>query len=333
MGAPGLRATETENAQIAEMSNRLFKGSSPRARFVENETAQLASTLGSLLEPDVSLTPATPDIGFVHRRTQDAHIYFVANTGNVSLSVTARFRVSGLNAHWWDPMSGAVTPAEIGAGSQGETTIKLNLEPYGSRVLVFSAGVRNQVAAKQPGEVPNSLDLSSDWHVSFGSNGDSTFMGRLRSWTDDEATRYFSGVATYEKSVTVGQNFLGKGLRVKLDFGAGQTIPERAARAGMHAALEGPVREAAVVYVNGTRAGSVWCPPYSVDVTRLLRAGENRIRIMVGNLAINHMAGHALPDYRLLNLRYGTRFEPQEMERVRAEPAGLLGPIRLIAEK
>ena len=26
--------------------------------------------------------------------------------------------------------------------------------------------------------------------------------------------------------------------------------------------LDGPVREAAVVYVNGKRAGSVWCPPY-----------------------------------------------------------------------
>lgn len=43
------------------------------------------------------------------------------------------------------------------------------------------------------------------------------------------------------------------------------------------------------------------------------------------------MAGHALPDYRLLNLRYGVRFEPQDMDKVRAEPAGLLGPIRLVA--
>jgi hypothetical protein len=86
-----------------------------------------------------------------------------------------------------------------------------------------------------------------------------------------------------------------------------------------------------VVFVNGLRAGSVWCPPYDVDVTALLRPGPNRIRIEVANLAINHMAGRALPDYRLLNLRYGTRFEPQDMDKVQPVPAGLFGPIRLLA--
>jgi hypothetical protein len=98
----------------------------------------------------------------------------------------------------------------------------------------------------------------------------------------------------------------------------------------MQAWLDAPVREAAVVYINDQRAGSVWCPPYSLDVTGLLRRGENRIRIVVGNLAINHMAGRRLPDYRLLNLRYGERFQAQDMDKVQAVPAGLLGPIRLI---
>ena len=100
----------------------------------------------------------------------------------------------------------------------------------------------------------------------------------------------------------------------------------------MRALLEGPVREAAVVTVNGRRAGAVWCPPYSVDVTELLKSGENTLRIQVGNTAINHMAGRALPDYRLLNLRYGERFQPQDMDKVQPVPSGLLGPIRLISK-
>lgn len=83
--------------------------------------------------------------------------------------------------------------------------------------------------------------------------------------------------------------------------------------------------------MNDRRAGSVWCPPYSVDVTGLLQRGENRIRIVVGNLAINHMAGRPLPDYRLLNERYGARFEPQDLNNLQALPAGLLGPVRLVA--
>jgi len=97
----------------------------------------------------------------------------------------------------------------------------------------------------------------------------------------------------------------------------------------MQAWLDGPVREAAVIYINDKRAGSIWCPPYRLDVTNFLRQGSNELRIDVGNTAMNYMAGHSLPDYRLLNLRYGERFQPQDMDKIEALPSGLLGPIRL----
>ena len=99
----------------------------------------------------------------------------------------------------------------------------------------------------------------------------------------------------------------------------------------MQAALEAPIREAAVVYINDRRAGSIWCPPFSLEVTGLLKRGENKIKIVVANTAINYMAGHALPDYRLLNLRYGERFQPQDMDKVQPIASGLIGNIRLIA--
>jgi len=66
-------------------------------------------------------------------------------------------------------------------------------------------------------------------------------------------------------------------------------------------------------------------------VTGLLQQGENRIRIVVGNLALNYMAGRRLPDYRLLNLRYGERFQAQDMDKVQPITAGLLGQIHLVA--
>jgi len=156
-------------------------------------------------------------------------------------------------------------------------------------------------------------------------------MDNLRSWTEAEETRYFSGVATYEKDVTVPDRLLQNGIDVRMDFGEGTPLPAQPLKAGMQAWLDAPVREAAVVYINDRRAGSIWCPPYSLDVTGLLRRGENRIRIMVANLALNYMAGRRLPDYRLLNLRYGERFQAQDMDKVQPIASGLLGPIRLIA--
>jgi len=158
-------------------------------------------------------------------------------------------------------------------------------------------------------------------------------MDQLHSWTDDETTRYFSGTATYEKNVTVPESFLRSRPTVRLDFGEGKPLPEQNLRAGMQAWFDAPVREAAVVYVNDQKAGSVWCPPYAVDVTPFLRAGNNRIKILVANSALNYMAGRRLPDYRLLNLRYGERFQAQDMDKVQAIPAGLLGSIRLVAAK
>jgi hypothetical protein len=43
------------------------------------------------------------------------------------------------------------------------------------------------------------------------------------------------------------------------------------------------------------------------------------------------MAGQSPPDYKLLNLRYGERFTPQDMNNLQPLPAGLLGPVALIA--
>jgi len=313
--APGFLATEAEHRQVREISSKL-------ARLVEDENRQLANALAAVLRPDVLLAPPAPEIGFVHRSTEAADIYFLANTGNIRRQADAIFRVEGMEADWWDPLTGRVRPVE-----KTGATIHLDLEPYGSRVLVFSKRPPARVSARVTAPAP--LDISAGWKVTFGPGGKTVQMDRLRSWTGDEDTRWYSGPATYEKDIQAPEDFLRPGLEVRLDFGEGTPLPETRLTAGMQAWLEGPVREAAVVYVNDRRAGSVWCPPYSLDVTGFLQPGLNRLRIVVANLAVNHMAGRRLPDYRLLNLRYGVRFEAQDMDKVQAIPSGLLGPIRL----
>ena len=119
--------------------------------------------------------------------------------------------------------------------------------------------------------------------------------------------------------------------KLYLDFGDGEPIAEQPLRSGMQAWLSPPVREAAVVYINEKRVGSVWCPPFHLDVTGFLRAGENQFRVVTANTAVNYMAGHSLPDYRLLNLRYGERFQAQDMDKVQPQTSGILGAIHLIS--
>ncbi len=333
--APGYLATAADHADVVAAADRLFRGPAPSGVFVARD-AGLAAALTSRLTPDVAVSAGSADIGFVHRRMDEADIYFVANTSNMPLTVDATFRVSATVARQLNPLDGSAASVAVRRAPRGTgATVALDLAPYGSTVIVFPAGpaaaARPPARAARPPAVPSPLDISAGWRVTFGPSGAPAEWGTLRSWTDDEATRHFSGVAVYEKTVDVPAAMLGRGLAVTLDLGPPNPIETGGPQARMRAWVDAPVRDAAIVYVNGRRAGSAWCPPYSVDVTPALRPGPNHVRIEVANLAINHMAGRALPDYKLLNLRYGTRFEPQDMGKVQPVPAGLFGPIRLVS--
>lgn len=331
--APGYLATAADHAVVKDTAGRLFGGALPAGTFVARD-ADLGTALTSALEPDLRVSGGTGAIGFVHRALEGADLYFVVNTSNQPRTFEATFRAPAGSAQRWDPLNGTVAPAAVrrGAGGAG-SVVALDLAPYESAVIVLqgSAASRRSAPPAPPRPLPAPLDISTGWRVTVGPSGRPAEWASLKSWTDDEETRYFSGTAIYEKQVDLPAAFLRRGLAVTLDFGQPEAIPTGGPAARMQAWIDAPVREAAVVMVNGRRAGAVWCPPYVIDVTAHVKPGPNAIRVEVANLAINHMAGRALPDYKLLNLRYGTRFEPQDMDKVQPVPAGLFGPIRLVA--
>ncbi len=338
--APGFRASDADHQHVHDIATRLFEGTGAPGHFVRDEKTALASTLAGLVQPDVAFSPAAPDIGFVHRRTPDADIYFVANTSNTRQRVQATFRANADDTGA-PPASGAIpaSPVEIWNPLDGSMTpapplppLALDLDPYSSRLIVISRAASTPTRATRTTttNAPPPIDISTGWTVTFGSTGTPTLMDHLRSWTDDESTRDFSGVATYERTVALPANALSHGTSIRLDFGEARPLTRDPA-ARMQAWLDAPVRDAAVVFVNDQRVGAIWCPPYTLDITRALKPDDNRIRLEVANLAVNHLASRALPDYKVLNLRYGVRFEPQEMDKLQPVTSGLLGPIRLIA--
>ena len=199
-------------------------------------------------------------------------------------------------------------------------------------MLVFSKD-RPATHREPSGAAPVPLDLSTGWTVTFVGAAEPSAMNQLVSWTRLPGRRFYSGQAAYERTFTVDGALLKSGRAFWLNFGEGSpvAIEERRSGSGMRAMLESPVREAAVVYVNGKPAGSVWRPPYEVDVSGLLQAGENRLRVVVANLAINQLAAQPLPDYRALIAKYGERFQEQDMKGLEPLPSGLLGPVRLLA--
>ncbi len=321
--APGVTEGPRDSAAVAQISQALAASGIKSVKVVAS-TADVGAAIRAALEPDVAISPATPEVGFIHRKLADTDVYFIANTDNHSHTFDATFRAAHGGAEWWDPFTGKIT----GAGSG--LSLHFDLAPYESRVVVFT----NQSASplQQQASAPFApIDLSRDWKVTFGKSGAEETMQTLHSWTDYAAQKYYSGTATYTRSVEIPEG-VAKSGRVLLDFGEGTPVArEELHQAGMRAWYDPPVREVAVVTVNGKPAGDLWHPPYRLNVTGLLHAGTNELRIVVANTAINELAGRAAPDYRLLNLRYGEKFTPQDMDHLEPLPSGILGPVRLIS--
>lgn len=330
--APGWLEGKRESPEVRTLSRQLFGSPNAPGFFVRDE-ARLGAVLASKLTPDVEISPSTPEIGFIHRKIEAGDLYFIANTGNRPQSVQATFRVKRISPERWDPFTGKKTGVDWSATGDGRVSVPLRLYPYESAIFVFSSSGSAATPRHQTSrQLSPPIDLSRNWKVSFPKLGKVLQMERLRSWTDYEDLRFFSGQGIYEKTVSIPSAMLASGRTVILNFGDEAPI-EAPARPhmGTQALLDAPVREAAAVQVNGRNAGSVWHPPFELDVTDLLRPGENPLRIVVGNVAINEMAGEALPSYRLLNDRYGKRAVPQDMENLQPLPSGLLGPITLLA--
>ena len=324
--APGLIGAESEGSQIREISQRLFRASDAAGHFIPDEK-QLGTALATCLPPDVVLTPRTERIGFIHRKLAVGDLYFIANTSNQPHHVQATFRRSTKHAEWWDPFTGEISPVE------NPTAVAIDFQPYESRLILFTDSATQPEGRQPPLRAPSrAVELSTDWNVTFSGTNQTITMPRLRSWSEDPNFEYYSGQASYLRTFDLSAQDLNSGTSAVLDFGQGTPIeePNPLPRFSMRAYLEGPIRDAAEVYVNDQRAGSVWRPPYTIDVTRLLTVGTNSLRIVVGNTAINSLAGRALPTYRLLNERYGERFVPQDMANLRSLPSGILGSLRLI---
>jgi hypothetical protein len=315
---------------VKELVGEIFSGAGKRARLIEDES-KLGEALREALQPDFATMSGAPFIGFIHRRLADAEVYFVANTSNHDVTTKTQARVENMNPEVWDPFTGETEPCATEGEKSG--TVILKLAPYESRLLVFSkkAVVYEPVQAKA--SEPQTVDISTNWRLTFGNGGQADTVSLPNSWTNAEQTRFFSGKATYEKSVEVSQDQLGAGRKVVLDFGPGETVQPSGppGAPGTRALLESPVRECALIYVSGKLAGSVWHPPFELDITKAMHTGSNAIRMVVANAAINEIAGRALPNYRLLNLRYGKRFTPQGFENLKPIPSGILSSVRLVS--
>jgi len=327
--APGL-TEQSSSAEIAEISARLFQSSNHKGIHVAS-ISDLANALHHALPPDVDAAGQTANLGFIHRKLDGMDLYYVVNSSNQPVSGNIKFRAAHATIESWNPDGGAALASVAYDKSAG---VPLRLAPYESRIFVL--GDTAGAMAAQKSELVERMiqDLSTDWQIRFEDEASSQPVEPLASWTEVPGKQFYSGKAVYTRSFTL-PDLPAAHARVLLDFGEGvPTIDNRPPHAsGMRALLDPPIREAAIVTINGQRVASLWHPPYRIDITLFLHREENRIEVTVYNTAVNEMAGQPPRDYTALNARYGKRFDMQDMDHLQPVPSGLMGPIHLLEER
>jgi hypothetical protein len=316
--AGGLLDGAASGQRVQQISRQLLEAESKqRVRVIPPES--LGATLRSVMQPTVALAVSNPAFGFVSRRIENGYLYFIANTGQRPLATQARFAGDNGRGQWWDAVTGE-------RKSAGSGDIAVHLAPYESRLLVFVDGL-DQLEPAIDHRFSPVLDLSKGWRVQ--AKGTSVTPPQPgASWADDPKLRYFSGSVTYQRSFVLKKAELGNASRLLLDFGADSPLPDiRQDRP--RALLEAPLRDAALIRVNGKDAGAVWMPPWRLDVTSLLRPGRNEVEVVVMNTAINALSARP-PSKRLLELRYGARFKEEDQDKIQPAPSGLLGAVTLL---
>jgi hypothetical protein len=142
----------------------------------------------------------------------------------------------------------------------------------------------------------------------MGGPADLVNFSQLTDWvtSQDDQVKNYSGTAVYQNHVNLDR------------------LP---AKSKIYLSL-GVVKDMAKVKVNGKEVGTVWTPPYKVDVSKVIKKGENTIEIEVVNTWVNRLIGDSkLPEEKRRTWSNVNNYTAQS----KYQAAGLIGPVTLEA--
>ena len=278
----------------------------------------LAAALRAVLPPPLQLTGDGGEVGTVRRRLAGADLHLLVNTGPTRRAVEVSLREprAALSLHDpADPEGGAARPLPPDGA-------RIELHPY--QALLLLAADEALVGPVLPGEPGPSADLAAQppipldgpWTAAHpGEQPRPITLPHLLVGAEAAETRPL----LLETEVTLDEQ-AAQGPLV-LDLGEGAPLPAAGGGSGYRALLEPPLREIAVVEVDGEEVGLLWRPPYRIDLTGRLRAGTTRLGLRIHGTtaaaaAAPENAEPAAAQVAAAREAYGERFQMQELERM-----------------
>jgi hypothetical protein len=309
----GYMEQQTKLAEFKKLANEIWTKHNQRL-IATSDWEHVFSA--AKIEPDC-VVKGDPSALFIHRKDGDADFYFVHNTHEKPTTLEISFRVGDRVPELWYPDSGKVEVLAQYTQQDGRTDVPIAFEPLGAAFVVFRkpSAALDPIASIEPAgakavvdvvtkriqlsssiagnfslthasgktttvEVPaleKPLPVDGSWKVQFNGLGvqqpNELEFPQLSDWQDHQRDdiRHFSGTAVYRKSFDVSKQWMSKAQRLYLDLGQ--------------------VDIAADVMLNGQELGTLWKPPFKVEVTDQLLAGTNELVIKVTNQWNNRLVG------------------------------------------
>ncbi|MBR1448233.1 MAG: glycosyl hydrolase family 2 [Prevotella sp.] len=267
------------------------------------------------LQPDVE-APAAKRLYFCHRRTNQEDIYFLNNHSDETVVDRFRFRMAASSAELWNPVTGERTPLAITA-ENGHTAIDLTFAPRESYFIILGNGQAQAITDGQPAcpcHSVESIPVAGEWTVNFdasvGGPSKPLTLTTLTDWTEssDPRVKYYSGTAVYTNAFVLDKK--DRQARYRLSIGQPGSVAQ--------------------VFVNGREAGTIWCSPWTLDVTPFVKKGKNRLEIRVANSLWNRLVGDA---NRPETERIMQQTTPLATPTDALVPSGLKGPVEIMCLK
>jgi hypothetical protein len=255
---------------------------------------------------------ADADVRFVHRTLDDGELYFVNNRRDRAERGEARFRVTGKVPELWDAITGEVRPLPYRI-ENGVTVVPIELAPEDAKFVVFRTAAVADSKATATLELTPLARVDGAWSVAFQAGRgapDAIRLDRLISLSqhDQPGVRYYSGIATYRTTFTLPK---AQGARGKLWLDLGD------------------VADVAEVRLNGKLAGITWFAPDRVEISGLVVAGANELEVRVANKWVNRLIG----DKQAGADKVAFVAAPTYRADAPLRPAGLIGPVRILAAR
>jgi len=317
---PGYLNYEKNNKEIKDIFETLLQNQKIYLLKEINEVSR--SIIEDLkIKPGIEYEEPQSSINYIHKKTENSDYYFFRHSKNIPKEINVIFPHPNKVPFILDPWTGKIEQAIRYRKQKDAVEMKLHFEPYGSYIIEFKISKAQKPVFDAPKRSERLKDdiigyikekslssiLLEDWHLYTNLRDhegkltpiDLDLKG-LKDWREITELKYCSSKGTYTTTFNLTKDYIQDYSILYLSLGR--------------------VHDVAIVKINGKECPPLLVYPYEVNITSLVKEGENQIEVEITPTLRNRLIGYG---------KNGGEDWVNHKNKKEFMPSGLIGPVKL----